>query len=248
MSVSPPSCRILGKVKRQVRILALFSLLTVSLVFAQTPTAARTHFVRASGQATVEAKPDRASVEIGVVTHSSTAQGASEQNAEQTSEVLKIVRRTLGGGGDVKTSNYTLAPQYDYPNNQPARLTGYEARNTVLVTVDDLSLLGRIIDAAAKSGANNIAGISFTLKDDTAVRAAALREATIRARANAEVIARALDLQIVGVLEAEPSETPTIRPFAMQMKALSMREAPATPIESGTLDVSAIVTVTLETR
>jgi uncharacterized protein YggE len=234
-------------VNRQLRIVALFLLLTLSVVFAQTPTAGP-HFVRASGQATVEVKPDRASVEIGVVTHSSTAQTASEQNAEQTSEVLKIVRRALGTGGEVKTSNYTLAPQYEYANNQAPRLTGYEARNTVLVTVDDLSLLGRIIDAATKSGANNVAGISFTLKDDTAVRAAALREATVKARANAEVIARALNVQIVGVLEAEPSEAPAIRPLMMPMKAFSMREAPATPIESGTLDVSATVTVTLETR
>jgi uncharacterized protein YggE len=232
------------RVNRQVCIPAL---LAGSLAFAQTPPTAP-HFVRASGQATVEVKPNRASVEIGVATHSSTAQAASEQNAQQTSEVLKVIRRALGNEGEVKTSNYTLAPQYDYANNQAPRLTGYEARNTVIVTVDDLLSLGRIIDAATKSGANNIAGISFTLKDDTAVRAAALREATMKARANAEVIARALDVQIVGVLQAEPSETPSIRPLLMPMKAFSMREAPATPIESGTLDVSATVMVTLETR
>jgi uncharacterized protein len=229
-----------------MRILALFSLLTVSPVFAQIPPAP--HFVRASGQATVTAKPDRASVDIGVATRASTAQAASEQNAKQTSEVLTIIRRALGTGGEVQTSNYTLAPQYDYANNQPGRLIGYDATNTVLVTVDDLSLLGKIIDAATKSGANNIAGISFTLKDDTAMRAAALREATIRARANAEVIAKALDVPIVGVLQAEPSEVPSIRPMVMPMKMAAMREAAATPIESGSLEVHATVTVTLETR
>ncbi len=229
-----------------MRTLVMFSVLTVSLVSAQQPAAP--HFVRASGEATISAKPDRASIDIGVVSHASTAQAASEQNAEQSSQVVKIIRQALGTGGDVKTSNYTLAPQYEYAPNHPARLTGYDATNTVLVTVDDLPLLGKIIDAATKSGANNVAGISFTLKDDTTVRAAALREATVRARANAEVIAKALGVQIVGVLQAEPSESPTIRPLAVSMKALAMREGPATPIESGTLDVRAMVTVTLETR
>ncbi|HEX4771195.1 MAG TPA: SIMPL domain-containing protein [Bryobacteraceae bacterium] len=229
-----------------MRALALFSLLTISSAFAQAPAAP--HFVRASGEATVTAKPDRASIDIGVVTHASTAQAASEQNAAQTSQVLEIIRQALRNGGEVKTSNYTLAPQYDYANNRPARLTGYDATNSVLVTVDDLSLLGKIIDAATKSGTNNIAGISFTLKDDTAVRAAALREATIRARANAEVIAKALDVQIVGVLQAEPSEAFPVRPLVMPMQTFEMRQAPATPIAPGGLDVHAMVTVTLETR
>lgn len=229
-----------------MRTFLMFSVLAVSLASAQPP--AVPHFVRASGEATVSAKPDRASIDIGVVSHALTAQAASEQNAEQTAQVLKIIRPALGTGGEVKTANYTLAPQYEYTPNHPARLTGYDATNTVLVTIDELPLLGKIIDAATKSGANNIAGIAFTLKDETPVRAAALREATIRARANAEVIAKALGVQIVGVLQAEPSETPTIRPLAMSMKSLAMRESSPTPIESGTLDVRASVTVTLETR
>src|SRR6516164_1516219 len=102
-----------------VRILALSFLLTISPVFAQV--AAAPHFVRASGQASISAKPDRASINIGVATRASTAQAASEQNAEQTSQVLKVVRGALGTAGEVQTSNYSLAPHYDYANNQPPR-------------------------------------------------------------------------------------------------------------------------------
>jgi uncharacterized protein len=230
-----------------MRIAALmFPLLLVSPLFGQLPAA--THFIRASGEATVTAKPDRASAEIGVSTHASTAQAASEQNAEQTSQVLNILRRAIGTSGEVQTSNYTLAPQYEYGNNQPPRLTGYEANNTVRITVDDLLSLGKIIDAATKSGANNLAGLTFTLKDDTAVRAAVLREAAVKARANAEVIAKALNVEVVGVLQAEPSESVPVRPLAMPMKARAAREVQTTPIESGNIEVHATVTVTLETR
>ena len=144
----------------------------------------------------------------------------------------------------VKTSNYSLAPQYDYTNGHAARLTGYDANNTVLVTVDDLPLLGKIIDSATTSGANSITGISFTLKDDTGVREQALRQAAIKARSNAETIARALNVQVVGILQAEPNDA-TVGPI-MRPMMMAMRKAEPTPIETGNLEVHATVTVTLE--
>jgi uncharacterized protein YggE len=229
-----------------MRRFILFPFLTVSLIAAEPGVSP--HFVRASGDATVTANPDRASVDIGVQTHAPTAQAAAQQNAEQTGQVVKTIRHALGSGGEVKTSDYRLAPQYEYTANHPARLTGYEATNTVRVTVDDLSILGKIIDAATSTGANNISGISFTLKDDGPLRATALRQAAINARANAETVAKALDLQVVGVLQVEPTEIPAVRPLPMYRQAVAMSAAPATPIEAGTLDVHASVTVTLETK
>jgi len=203
--------------------------------------------VRASGEATVTAKPDRALINIGVITHAASAQAASTQNATQTTPVLNSIRRALGSAGEVKTSGYSLSPQYDYPTGHPARLTGYDASNTVLVTIDDLAVLGKIIDAATSTGANNITGISFTLKDDTAVRTEALKQAATKARTNAEILAKALNVQVIGVLQAEPSEA-TVRPLMQPMQMMATRTAPSTPIESGNLDVHATVTVTLEVR
>jgi uncharacterized protein YggE len=203
--------------------------------------------VRASGEATVTAKPDRALIDIGVVTRAATAQAASTQNAAQSTQVLNSIRQILGSAGEVKTSGYSLSPRYDDRVGQSARLTGYDASNTVLVTVDDLPILGKIIDAATNTGANNITGISFTLKNDTAVRAEALRQATVKARENAEVLAKALEVRVIGVLQAEPSEA-ILRPRMQSMQMIANRAAPSTPIESGDLDIHATVTVTLEIR
>ena len=223
-----------------------FLLLAFTLA-AQIPPTPR--FVRASGEATVSAKPDRAQVDIGVISTASTAAQASAENATQTSAVLSSIRQALGSGGDVKTLGYSLGPRYDYSNGRAPRITGYEARNTVIVTIDQLPLLGKVIDAATSTGANNINGISFMLRDDTAVRAEALSQAAEKARGNAEILAKALGVKSVGVLQAEPTEAP-VRPLfkaAMPMATAAM-ERVQTPVEAGNLEVRATVTVTLEIK
>ncbi len=207
----------------------------------------KVHFVRASGDATVQAKPDRVQISIGVSTRAPAAQTAAAQNASQTANVLASLKAIVSGRGEVKTIGYSLNPQYDYTPNQPPRLTHYDASNTVLVTLDDLSQTGKLIDAATASGANNVSSISFTLRDSSAVYAQALAEAAIKARANAEAVARALNLRVTGLLSAEPRETSPIRPIPMAL--VSDRNAGvATPVEAGSLDIHAAVTVTLEVQ
>jgi uncharacterized protein YggE len=224
-----------------------FLLLVPGLLCAQD--SAKVYFVRASGEATVSARPDRAEISIGVMTQALSAQAASSQNATQTSEVLEAVKRALGASGETKTSGYSISPQYQYENGHPPKITGYQASNTVLVTVNDLLLVGKVIDAAASSGANNINGISFTLRDDSAVKAEALAQAASKANSAAEAIAKALSLHVLRVLHAETTEAPGIRPVNRNVAVMALAKAqPETPIEAGNLDVHASVTVTLEVQ
>ncbi len=226
------------------RLLSALILLPCAIPGQDTPRPA--HVVRASGEATVTAKPDRAQISIGVVTQAATAQAASAQNATQTTAVLDTLKPTLGPGGQLKTSGYSLAPDYQYPKDgSPPKLIGYRASNTVLVTVDDLSILGRIIDAATHAGANDINGIAFMLRNDEALRAQALAEAASKARASAEAIAEALNLHVIGILDAEATEAPIARPMFRQMTAQANASA-TTPVEAGSLDVRASVVVSLQ--
>jgi len=228
---------------------ALLVMLSPLGLMAQTSEARRPPFVRASGEATVTAKPDRAQVTIGVASRASTASAAATQNAEDSTKLMAAIKQALGNGGDVKTSGYSLSPQYEYPQNHVPKLSGYEDSNTVTVTVDDLPRVGKVIDAATSTGATNINGISFLLKDDTAVRKQALVEAAKQARANGEALAGALGLEVVGVLEAEPTEVPIVRPKTMAlMTARAAAPSAPTPVEAGELDIRASVTVVLQER
>ena len=224
----------------------LLATLLITCCTMQAQDLSKVHFVRASGEAVVTATPDRAQLSVAVTTLAPTAQASSSQNATETAQVIEALKRAIGRNGEVKTTGYSVAPHYEYPAGHPAKLTGYETANTVLVTTDDIASVGTIIDAATGAGANTINSISFTLKDDSEVRAKALSEATLRAKANAEAIARALNVHTAGVLQAEPSEPPVVHPLTMPlMKSAAYAQQAATPIETGTLDVRATVTVTL---
>jgi uncharacterized protein len=204
--------------------------------------------IRVTGDAKVTARPDRVQIDVGVTTRATHSQEAAQQNARDVDAMLAAVRKSAGPTAVLKTISYSLNPNYQYhPNGAEPTLTGYTAANVVQVTLDDLAKIGSVIDSAAQSGANHVQGIQFTLRDQDAVRAEALREAALRARAAAEVLAGALGLKVVRVLSVEelsPRVMP-VRPYLAGRAATAMAEV-ATPVEAGTLDVTADVTLTVE--
>jgi uncharacterized protein YggE len=229
----------------KAKIVILVLIAWPGLIVAQEAVAA-SPFVRASGEATITAKPDRAQISIGVSNEAPTAQAAAAQNAQQTTTVLNAVKQALGSGGKISTSGYAISPKYQYANGQAPKLTGYQASNTVVVVVDELARLASVIDHATAFGANNINGISFGLHDDSTLRNQALAQATTKAQASAEAMANALHLHVLSVLRAESVDAPQFRPMTKNFVALEA-SAPraATPIEEGELEVHASVVVTL---
>ncbi len=202
--------------------------------------------IRVTGEATLTVKPDQAIIDIGVVTQAASAQSAAAQNAQKTDAVINDLRKTIGAGADIKTISYSLSPNYRYPKEggQP-EIAGYTASNTVQVKLSDLAQVGKVIDAATQSGANNINALRFTLKDEQAVRAQALAEAATKARAKANAIASALGLKIQRVLLIEEGGAvipPPVPLYTARAEAASV----ATPVEAGTIDVRATVTLTVE--
>ena len=71
------------------------------------------------------------------------------------------------------------------------------------VTLNDLSKVGAVIDATAMAGANDIAGIAFTLRKDRPARDEALAQATQEAMGKARVIAQALGGRLVRIVEVQ---------------------------------------------
>ncbi len=203
--------------------------------------------IRVTGDARVTARPDRVQIDAGVSTRAATSQEAAAQNARAVEAVLAALRKAAGAGAVLKTVSYTLSPEYKYhPGGGEPTLEGYTAANVVQVTLDDLARIGPVIDAATQAGANRVQGIQFTLRDQDGVRAQALREAALRARAEADVLAAALGLRVLRVLTVEEN-SPHVLPIRFDGAARSMvASAAATPVESGTLDVNAQVTLSVE--
>ena len=200
--------------------------------------------IRVTGDAIVTVKPDQAEINIGVVTQAQTAQVAAAQNAQKQDVVISQLRKAMGAGADIKTISYSLSPNYRYPKEggQPT-IIGYTASNIVQVKTGKLDEVGKVIDLATESGANNIQSLRFILKDEASARTQALGEASNKARAKADAIASALGLKIQRILRVEESG-PMVQPTVAFADAI--RAQGQTPIEAGSIDVRASVTLTVE--
>jgi uncharacterized protein len=230
---------------REFTLTAVVALLAATSAYADQ--SAPLSSIRVTGEASVSARPDRVQIDVGVSSEAEHSEQAAADNAREVDAVLGALRPAAGPGAELKTVSYSLSPHYQYHQGggQPT-LTGYTALNVVRVTLDDLGRMGRVIDAATRAGANRVQGIQFTLRDQDAVRAQALREAAVRARNDADVLASSLGLKVLRVLTVEESSprVAPIRPLMMGARA-AVAEA-ATPVEQGTLDVSAEVTLSVE--
>jgi uncharacterized protein YggE len=204
--------------------------------------------VTVSGDSIVQAQPDTAIVMVSVVTQGRRALDAQSENANKTDAVVRALKNAAGPGAEIKTSGYSLQPQRVYKEGQPPTITGYEVRNSVIVTMSDLTRVGSVIDATSQAGANDFGGISFTLRKDRPARDQALAEATREAVSKAQVIATALGGRVVRIVEVQEEGMARPIPYyqgTMQMQMMKTNGAP-TPIEAGTLDITSRVQLIAE--
>jgi uncharacterized protein YggE len=204
--------------------------------------------VTVTGDSTVQAQPDTAVVTVAVVTQNASASEAQSENASKTDAVVRALKTAAGAGAEVKTAGYSLQPQYAYKEGTPPTITSYVARNAVTVTTGTLERVGAIIDAATRAGANNVDGLAFTLRRDETARAQALSAATREATAKARTVAEALGGRVVRVIEVQEGGA-IVRPLVVNDSTNFIRARAAqdaTPVEPGSLDIHAQVTLVAE--
>jgi uncharacterized protein YggE len=204
-------------------------------------------FIRVHGDATVSARPDRVQMDIGVITQGTTSQAASDLNAKQSSAVIEQLR-TFVAPANIKTINFSVNPNYQFPNEGGTPVVrGYTANNTVRIEIDDLSLLRKVIDAATKSGASNVNRLTFMLRDEAGARAEALSKAATQARAAAEALATSLKLKLGQVLRLEEEQPVVVSPGRqVELSTTKDQAAETTPVEPGNIEVHASVSITFE--
>ncbi len=222
--------------------LVLFALWTTGLT-AQSP--ARRPFVRASGAASVFLPPDQVRVDASVTTLGKTAQDAAAQNATRVAALLMALTQLLGTGADIKTINYFVGPNYQYPpGGGTPTLTGYMATSTLEVTLSDVSMAGPVLDTATQAGATTVGGLRFALKDSEPARLQALRLATLQAKSHADAMANGLGAKVGAVVSVEEGAQVRV-PLFIAAPGGATGNTP-TSIEPGLIEVQASVVLEAE--
>jgi len=198
-----------------------------------------------SGNASVMAVPDQAIVRLGIVRQAASAQAAQEQANVAAREILNAVEKAGVPPNQIQTARLVLTPIYAprNPDSRDApRIVAYNATNTISVRLENLSIVGTVIDAGLKAGANQIEGVGFALRNDLPSRQQALKQAVEEARSKAQTIAEALRVNLVEVLEVSEggvSIVDRVEPvFASRAAA-----ATETPVSPGQIEVRASVTI-----
>jgi len=139
-----------------------------------------------------------------------------------------------------------LSPVYAprSPDSRDApRIVAYNATNTVSVRLENLSLVGPVIDAGLKAGANQLEGVQFGLRNDLPSRQQALKQAVDDARSKAMTMADALRVNLAEVLEASEGGVSIIADRVEPLTARTMAVAAETPVSPGQIQVNATVTI-----
>lgn len=207
---------------------------------------ATTFNLSASGETLVA--PDMATITLGVQTDAATAAEALKANGARMNQVMAALKKAGIAERDIQTSNLNLNAQYAYEQNQPPKLTGYQASNQVTITVRDLAKLGAAVDATVGAGANTVNGISFGLANPQAAEDAARLEAVKALQAKAELYGRATGYKAVRLVNLSEGGGYAPVPPPMPVFAMAKREmGDATSIAAGELkvriDVSAVYEV-----
>jgi len=204
--------------------------------------------VTVSGEAMTKVEPDAAVIVLSVVTQNAQAITAQQENARKSEAVANAIKSTAGVNAEIKTSDYSLQPQYDYRDNRLPKIVGYDARNSVIVTMSDLKHVGAVIDAASSAGANSVDNVSFILRQTSPAHGQALSDATHQAMNKAQSIAQALGGRVLRVVEENESATVTGE-RGVEEASLSYDGAlrkNVTPITSGQLNIKSNVQLIVE--
>ena len=185
-----------------------------------------------TGRGTVEAMPDRATVSVGSQITRPTAQDAQQRAGATMTQIIDRITALGIPRERIRTIEINLFPQRRPPSGE---ISGYQAVQRVTVTVDDLALVGRVVDAAVAGGATLLDGVTFALRDPAASRTRALAAAVQDARTTANALASAAGVTILRVVRIEEAGAGVPGP-----RVVGFQGAPeaATPVLPGTLTVN----------
>jgi len=201
--------------------------------------------VQTTGEALVEAVPDRAWITISAESRASNAKAAQQRNVEAMTPVLAKLKAAGIAAEAIRTIGYDLQQEWDYVSGK--RISrGYVARNSVEVRVDAVDRVGELLEIAVGSGATSVGGIRFDLKDRGKLEREAIRLAVSDARGRAEAAAAGAGMTIAGIQRIETNAfgggpVPYQRAAMLEAKAQA-NDAP--PIEAGKMEIRAQVTLT----
>ena len=206
-------------------------------------------YISVSASANKEIASDVAEISIEIQTFDSKSmQNATTENREISDKVYSAIKAMINpaNGDFVKTADFNASPIYNYSGGQRF-FDKYLVSNSIIVRTKSINDVGAIIDKALALGATNISNLNFTVSNYDAQCDELLTQATQKAKAQADAVAKSVFSSVTGIKSISASCSTTNSSARIHYNLLNakaegaMAADSATPIESGTVKIYANV-------
>ncbi len=204
--------------------------------------------VSVTGTGLVSGLPDRATVQMSIVSRAKELDVAQAAAAKVTTAILSLTDRLDIERNKVDTTGATVRPDYRWNREtEEQELRGYIAERQMHVKVDDLERLGKLVEGAVAAGVNQVSPPRLDSSRREALHREALAMAAGDARANAEVLAKALGAKLGDPISIADSSAALQPPVPqLRMATAAMESDSAATYNAGDLTFAATVTVVFE--
>lgn len=201
------------------------------------------------GEGKVEVAPDTAYVEAGISVIEAASVAQVQKSIDDANNKIIAAMQKLGiDKKDIKTSNYSINPNYSYENNKNG-ITGYNGNASITIKVKNIAQVSQVISDATAAGANQIQGARFSIENPAKYREEAREKAIANAKEQAQKLANTLGIKLGKVTNIIESSNDAGGPIIYDKMAAVMGGAAANPqIEGGTQEISSVVTLYFEKR
>lgn len=199
-----------------------------------------------TGEGTVVAKPDIATLNVGISAQGATVKTAQDQINAAINKVAEAIKKLGVEQKDIQTTNYNINPNYDFQGSTQ-RITGYSASTNLSIKVRNIDLVNQVIDEATANGANQVGGVSFDVDDKTKVENEARQKAVEAAKKKAEDAAKIAGFRLGRLVNYSEGFEGGPQPIPLRM-AVGAAEAPKldTAVEPGSSEIKVVVTLSYE--
>jgi len=211
-------------------------------------TTTKTDLFTVSGTGKVSVVPDIARVTVGIQENGPTVKAAQDNMNTAINKVSDSINNLGIEKKDIRTTNYSINPQYDYTNGKQ-KITGYSASSNLEVIVRQLDKTNSVIDTATAGGANVVGGLVFDIENKLKAENEARKLAIDETKKKAAEASSVAGFKLGKILNYQESFNNNPQPRAYMMAGVpGAGSSVSTEVEAGSKELSVTVTLSFELR
>lgn len=202
------------------------------------------------GVGKVDVIPDTATIDLGIAVSNAPSVDEAQKGLEKINNniINELIKLNIAKE-DIKTSNYSITPNYSYDQGNQNKIVGYNGNVTIAVMVRTVNRVGIIIQESTKAGANQVNGTNYSVKNPDRFRQEAREKAISNARLQAQKLAQSLGIRLGKISNIVESTPNSVGPIYAE-KTMGIGSAVGAPpiMEPGTQTITSEVTLYFEKR